>query len=161
MIGLVLVTHGRLADEFVTAMVHVVGPQERIATIAMLTGDEFPLPVVPIAPRRLQPVPTQQGLLARLLAPRAPSFGPLIADRILTGTAVGRVRAYADASFAAKQLDEATAASLSACNAALAGDTATSGLGLTCSSTSLSDLTTDGASADTRRAAGSPHGPRS
>ena len=35
MIGLVLVTHGRLADEFVTAMVHVVGPQERIATIAI------------------------------------------------------------------------------------------------------------------------------
>ena len=30
MIGLVLVTHGRLAAEFVTAMEHVVGPQEAI-----------------------------------------------------------------------------------------------------------------------------------
>jgi mannose PTS system EIIA component len=30
MIGLVLVTHGRLASEFVVAMEHVVGPQERI-----------------------------------------------------------------------------------------------------------------------------------
>ena len=38
MIGLVLVTHGRLADEFVTAMVHVVGPQERVATVAIGTA---------------------------------------------------------------------------------------------------------------------------
>ena len=30
MIGLVLVTHGRLAAEFITAMEHVVGPQEAI-----------------------------------------------------------------------------------------------------------------------------------
>src|SRR3546814_6609163 len=30
MIGLVIVTHGRLAEEFVTAMAHVVGKQERI-----------------------------------------------------------------------------------------------------------------------------------
>ncbi len=35
MIGLVLVTHGRLAEEFVSAMEHVVGKQERIATIAI------------------------------------------------------------------------------------------------------------------------------
>ncbi|MET4895973.1 PTS sugar transporter subunit IIA [Sphingomonadaceae bacterium jetA1] len=41
MIGLVLVTHGRLADEFVTAMVHVVGPQERIATIAIGPDDDM------------------------------------------------------------------------------------------------------------------------
>ena len=41
MIGLVLVTHGRLADEFVTAMVHVVGPQERVATIAIGPDDDM------------------------------------------------------------------------------------------------------------------------
>ena len=41
MIGLVLVTHGRLADEFVTAMVHVVGPQERIATVAIGPDDDM------------------------------------------------------------------------------------------------------------------------
>ncbi|APX66347.1 MULTISPECIES: PTS sugar transporter subunit IIA [Sphingomonas] len=41
MIGLVLVTHGRLADEFVTAMIHVVGPQERIATIAIGPEDDM------------------------------------------------------------------------------------------------------------------------
>ena len=40
-IGLVLVTHGRLAEEFVTAMVHVVGPQERIATIAIGPDDDM------------------------------------------------------------------------------------------------------------------------
>ena len=41
MIGLVLVTHGRLADEFVTAMVHVVGPQERVAAIAIGPDDDM------------------------------------------------------------------------------------------------------------------------
>jgi PTS system mannose-specific IIA component len=35
MIGLVLVTHGRLAAEFVRAMEHVVGPQERIESICI------------------------------------------------------------------------------------------------------------------------------
>lgn len=41
MIGLVLVTHGRLADEFVTAMEHVVGKQEAIATIAIGPEDDM------------------------------------------------------------------------------------------------------------------------
>ena len=41
MIGLVLVTHGRLADEFVTAMEHVVGPQEQVATIAIGAEDDM------------------------------------------------------------------------------------------------------------------------
>ena len=41
MIGLVLVTHGRLAAEFVTAMEHVVGPQEAIATICIGPEDDM------------------------------------------------------------------------------------------------------------------------
>ncbi len=41
MIGLVLVTHGRLADEFVRAMVHVVGPQEHVAAIAIGPDDDM------------------------------------------------------------------------------------------------------------------------
>ena len=41
MIGLVLVTHGRLAEEFVTAMVHVVGPQEQVATVAIGPEDDM------------------------------------------------------------------------------------------------------------------------
>ena len=41
MIGLVLVTHGRLASEFITAMEHVVGPQERIAAINIGADDNM------------------------------------------------------------------------------------------------------------------------
>lgn len=41
MIGLVLVTHGRLADEFVTAMEHVVGKQDRVATIPIGPEDDM------------------------------------------------------------------------------------------------------------------------
>ena len=39
MIGLVLVTHGRLAEEFRSALEHVVGPQSGIATISMHPDD--------------------------------------------------------------------------------------------------------------------------
>ncbi|WP_033919995.1 PTS sugar transporter subunit IIA [Sphingomonas sp. 37zxx] len=41
MIGLVLVTHGRLAEEFVVAMEHVVGGQERIATVCIGPEDDM------------------------------------------------------------------------------------------------------------------------
>lgn len=41
MIGLVLVTHGRLADEFVTAMEHVVGPQKQVLTVAIGPDDDM------------------------------------------------------------------------------------------------------------------------
>lgn len=41
MIGMVLVTHGRLADEFRAAMEHVVGPQEAVATISIGPDDDM------------------------------------------------------------------------------------------------------------------------
>ena len=41
MIGLVLVTHGRLASEFVRAMEHVVGPQERIESVCIGPDDDM------------------------------------------------------------------------------------------------------------------------
>ena len=41
MIGLVLVTHGRLADEFVVAMEHVVGPQKQVMTVAIGPDDDM------------------------------------------------------------------------------------------------------------------------
>jgi PTS system mannose-specific IIA component len=41
MIGLVLVTHGRLAAEFVTAMEHVVGPQQRVEAICIGPDDDM------------------------------------------------------------------------------------------------------------------------
>jgi PTS system mannose-specific IIA component len=41
MIGLVLVTHGRLAAEFVVAMEHVVGPQSAVETICIGPDDDM------------------------------------------------------------------------------------------------------------------------
>ena len=41
MIGMVLVTHGDLADEFVKAMQHVVGRQEQVATICIGPNDDM------------------------------------------------------------------------------------------------------------------------
>ncbi|WP_395685427.1 PTS sugar transporter subunit IIA [Aestuariivirga sp.] len=41
MIGLVLVTHGRLADEFRSALEHVVGPQSAIETVAIGPDDNM------------------------------------------------------------------------------------------------------------------------
>lgn len=41
MIGLILVTHGKLAEEFVSAMEHVVGQQDAIATICIGPNDDM------------------------------------------------------------------------------------------------------------------------
>ncbi|MCZ6604266.1 MAG: PTS sugar transporter subunit IIA [Alphaproteobacteria bacterium] len=41
MIGIVLVTHGRLAVEFVSALEHVVGPQKQVATICIGPDDDM------------------------------------------------------------------------------------------------------------------------
>ncbi|KLI63254.1 PTS sugar transporter subunit IIA [Aurantiacibacter marinus] len=41
MIGIILVTHGRLAEEFVAAMEHVVGTQEDVATICIGPHDDM------------------------------------------------------------------------------------------------------------------------
>ena len=43
MIGLVLVTHGRLAAEFVVAMEHVVGPQSAVESICIGPDDDMEL----------------------------------------------------------------------------------------------------------------------
>lgn len=41
MIGMVLVTHGRLADEFIAATEHVVGPQKAVAAICIGPDDDM------------------------------------------------------------------------------------------------------------------------
>jgi PTS system mannose-specific IIA component len=41
MIGLVIVTHGKLADEFVSAMEHVVGPQRAVEAICIGPSDDM------------------------------------------------------------------------------------------------------------------------
>jgi len=40
MIGLVLVTHGRLAIEFIDALEHIVGPQSNIAAVCIGPDDD-------------------------------------------------------------------------------------------------------------------------
>lgn len=41
MIGMVLVTHGRLAEEFIAALEHVVGPQDKIAAVCIGPDDDM------------------------------------------------------------------------------------------------------------------------
>lgn len=41
MIGMILVTHGSLAEEFVHAMEHVVGPQNAVATVCIGPNDDM------------------------------------------------------------------------------------------------------------------------
>lgn len=41
MIGMILVTHGKLAEEFVHAMEHVVGRQEAVATVCIGPNDDM------------------------------------------------------------------------------------------------------------------------
>lgn len=43
MIGMILVTHGRLAEEFVNAMEHVVGQQPDVATVCIGPNDDMEL----------------------------------------------------------------------------------------------------------------------
>lgn len=41
MIGMVLVTHGRLAEELIAAMEHVVGPQPGVAAVCIVPDDDM------------------------------------------------------------------------------------------------------------------------
>ena len=41
MIGMVLVTHGRLADEFIAATEHVVGPQDCVRAVSIGPDDDM------------------------------------------------------------------------------------------------------------------------
>ena len=43
MIGMILVTHGNLAEHFIEAMEHVVGEQDRIATVCIGPSDDMEL----------------------------------------------------------------------------------------------------------------------
>ena len=52
MIGLVLVTHGRLAAEFITAMEHVVGPQQAVEGICIDAEDDMEMRRTEISFRR-------------------------------------------------------------------------------------------------------------
>ena len=43
MIGMILVTHGNLAEHFIEAMEHVVGEQDRVATVCIGPSDDMEL----------------------------------------------------------------------------------------------------------------------
>ena len=62
MIGLVLVTHGRLAAEFVVAMEHVVGPQAEVETICIGPDDDMELRRGEIA-KAVEAVDKGQGVI--------------------------------------------------------------------------------------------------
>jgi mannose PTS system EIIA component len=62
MIGLVLVTHGRLASEFVHAVEHVVGPQQAIGTVCIGPEDKMETRRNDIE-REIKAVNTGQGVI--------------------------------------------------------------------------------------------------
>ncbi len=62
MIGLVLVTHGRLAAEFVVAMEHVVGPQAAIEPICIGPEDDMEVRRADIA-RAVRSVESGSGVI--------------------------------------------------------------------------------------------------
>jgi mannose PTS system EIIA component len=62
MIGLVLVTHGRLAEEFINVMEHVVGKQQNIAAVCIAPDDALDEKRAEIS-RRVREVDTGKGVL--------------------------------------------------------------------------------------------------
>ncbi len=62
MIGMILVTHGQLAVEFVHAMEHVVGPQEAVATVCIGPHDDMEKRRVEIA-HAIKKVDQGQGVV--------------------------------------------------------------------------------------------------
>ena len=62
MIGIILVTHGRLAEEFVAAMHHVVGRQEAVATVCIGPDDDMELRRAEIA-RAIKTVDSGAGVM--------------------------------------------------------------------------------------------------
>lgn len=71
MIGLVLVTHGQLAAEFVRAMEHVVGPQPAIAAICIGPEDDME---------------TRRGEIARALEEVDDGSGVILLTDLFGGT---------------------------------------------------------------------------
>jgi PTS system mannose-specific IIA component len=57
LLGMVLVTHGRLADEMVRAMEHIVGPQRAIGTVCIGPNDNMEM--------RRRKSPTRSGSTRR------------------------------------------------------------------------------------------------
>lgn len=62
MIGLVIVTHGRLAEEFISVMEHIVGAQQQIAPVTVQADDDLEAKRAEIL-KRVKEVDTGDGVL--------------------------------------------------------------------------------------------------
>lgn len=62
MIGLILVTHGQLAEQFVAAMEHVVGHQDAVATVCIGPSDDAEQRRADIA-KAIEDVDTGKGVI--------------------------------------------------------------------------------------------------
>ena len=89
MIGLVLVTHGRLAVEFVTAMEHVVGPQTAIEAICIGPEDDMEARRADIA-SAIAKVESGSGVIVR-----TDLFGGTPSNLAISLMEVGRVEVIA------------------------------------------------------------------
>ncbi|MCE9508085.1 MAG: PTS sugar transporter subunit IIA [Alphaproteobacteria bacterium] len=62
MIGLILVTHGNLAKEFIAVMEHIVGPQKQVAAVCMAPEDDMEAKRQEIV-KKLKEVDSGKGVL--------------------------------------------------------------------------------------------------
>ena len=79
MIGLILVTHGRLADELIAALEHVVGQQAHIGTICIGPDDDMEQrrqDILAAEPKYFTDYPTYYPVL-KLLSPLIRLLGRL------------------------------------------------------------------------------------
>lgn len=89
MIGLVLVTHGRLAEEFVSVMEHIVGPQQNVAAVCMQPEEDLDAKRNEIL-QKIQAVDTGKGVLVL-----TDMFGGTPSNLAISVTQEGKVEALA------------------------------------------------------------------
>jgi PTS system mannose-specific IIA component len=89
MIGLVLVTHGRLAEELVSVMEHIVGPQSQIAAVGIAPQDDMEAKRKEIL-RRVGEVDSGKGVLVL-----TDMFGGTPSNIAISITKDGKVEALA------------------------------------------------------------------
>jgi mannose PTS system EIIA component len=96
MIGLVIVTHGRLANEFLAALEHVVGPQRNVVTISIGPDDDMELRRQDILDARAS-VDTGEGVivLTDMFGGTPSNLAISIMDGNVTGTQRGTVEVIA------------------------------------------------------------------
>ena len=82
MIGMILVTHGRLAEEFVHAMEHVVGEQPDVATVCIGPNDDMEA-------RRREIASAMEGCTVKVTKDGGSALGGSILGLMMLGAAKG------------------------------------------------------------------------